>query len=75
MVIKMANYGLKNMLIWLKKTVKYGPKNKKSGLKKFIFSNKLRFTFIDKYSCHFVDLDDLRNTVSSFLAQIIFNVR
>jgi len=47
-------------------------KNQKYGLKKEI---KLRFTFIEKYLCHFVDLDDLRNTVSSFLAQIIFNVR
>ena len=48
-------------------------KTKNMGLKKLFF--KLRFTFIEKYICHFVDLDDLRNTVSSFLAQIIFNVR
>ena len=46
-------------------------KTKNMGLKKI----KLRFTSIEKYLCHFVDLDDLRNTVSSFLAQIIFNVR
>ena len=47
-------------------------KNKNMGLNFFF---KLRFTFIEKFLCHFVDLDDLRNTVSSFLAQIIFNVR
>ena len=62
-VLKMAKYGLKNMLIWSKNSEIWPKKQKKF---------KLRFSFIDKYSCHFVDLDDLRNTVSSFLVQIIY---
>ena len=44
----------------LKKTMKY-------AFKKLKNSWKLRFTFIEKYWCHFVDLDDRR--------KMIFNIR